>query len=153
MAVKYTNIFHSKALKNMYTRTGIFGLKINHLATLLQEERRRQEMDRYEHLLEQRIRYGSDSDMRYVFHPYFGYIPTQDVNEDLAEEINPDQLFRFHPKHGFVPAADDRSGPDFFYDDYGVSDDGGEDFYPRRENPFRGPGKPDKPIAVKGSIL
>jgi hypothetical protein len=32
--VKYTNIFHSKALQNTYTQIWIFGLKINHLATL-----------------------------------------------------------------------------------------------------------------------
>jgi hypothetical protein len=32
MAVKYTNLFHSKPLK--ITQNGIFGLKIYHLATL-----------------------------------------------------------------------------------------------------------------------
>jgi hypothetical protein len=32
-AVKYTNIFHSKALQNT-PKTGFFGLKINHLATM-----------------------------------------------------------------------------------------------------------------------
>jgi hypothetical protein len=33
MAVKYANIFHCKTLQN-FTQFGIFGLKINHLATL-----------------------------------------------------------------------------------------------------------------------
>jgi hypothetical protein len=33
MAVKYTIIFHSEALQD--TRIGIFGLKINHLGTLV----------------------------------------------------------------------------------------------------------------------
>jgi hypothetical protein len=33
MAVKYINIFQSKALQK-FTQIGIFGLKINHLATL-----------------------------------------------------------------------------------------------------------------------
>jgi hypothetical protein len=32
--VKYTNIFHSKALKNIPICIGIFGMKINHMATL-----------------------------------------------------------------------------------------------------------------------
>jgi hypothetical protein len=34
MAKKYINIFQSKALKNL-PKMGIFGLKINHLATLI----------------------------------------------------------------------------------------------------------------------
>jgi hypothetical protein len=33
MVIKYNNIFRSKALQN-FTQIGIFGLKINHLATL-----------------------------------------------------------------------------------------------------------------------
>jgi hypothetical protein len=33
MVIKYTNIFHSKALQNV-PKVEIFGLKINHLATL-----------------------------------------------------------------------------------------------------------------------
>jgi hypothetical protein len=33
MAIKYTNIYHSKALQNL-PKFGIFGLKTNHLATL-----------------------------------------------------------------------------------------------------------------------
>jgi hypothetical protein len=33
MAIKYTNIFHSKVLKNT-PKLGFFGLKIYHLATL-----------------------------------------------------------------------------------------------------------------------
>jgi hypothetical protein len=36
MAIKYSNIFHFKALQN-FPQTGIFGLKIYHLATLLAE--------------------------------------------------------------------------------------------------------------------
>jgi hypothetical protein len=35
MATKYTNMFHSKALLNMYTQIWIFRIKINHLATLV----------------------------------------------------------------------------------------------------------------------
>jgi hypothetical protein len=34
MAIKYTNIFRSKALQNI-PNLGFFGLRINHLATLL----------------------------------------------------------------------------------------------------------------------
>jgi hypothetical protein len=44
-AIKYTNIFHSKALQNTYTQIGIFGLKINHLATLVQPKARDPESD------------------------------------------------------------------------------------------------------------
>jgi hypothetical protein len=33
MVIRYTNIFHSKAFQNL-PKIGIFGLKINHLATL-----------------------------------------------------------------------------------------------------------------------
>jgi hypothetical protein len=33
MAIKYTNIYQSKALQNL-PKIGIFGLKTNHLATL-----------------------------------------------------------------------------------------------------------------------
>jgi hypothetical protein len=36
MVIKYTNIYHSKAFQN-FTKIGIFGLKTNHLATLLSE--------------------------------------------------------------------------------------------------------------------
>jgi hypothetical protein len=39
MAIKYINLFQSKALE-LLTQIGIFGLKINHLATLLAEARR-----------------------------------------------------------------------------------------------------------------
>jgi hypothetical protein len=34
MVIKYTNIYHSKALPNL-PKFGIFGLKANHLATLV----------------------------------------------------------------------------------------------------------------------
>jgi hypothetical protein len=34
MVIKYTNIFHSKALQNL-PKLGFFGLKINHLVTLM----------------------------------------------------------------------------------------------------------------------
>jgi hypothetical protein len=34
MVIKYTNIYHSKAIKNL-PKFGIFGLKTNHLATLV----------------------------------------------------------------------------------------------------------------------
>jgi hypothetical protein len=34
MVIKYTNIFHSKAIQNL-PKIGIFGLKINYLATLV----------------------------------------------------------------------------------------------------------------------
>jgi hypothetical protein len=34
MVIKYTNIFHSKVVQNL-PKIGIFGLKINHLATLM----------------------------------------------------------------------------------------------------------------------
>jgi hypothetical protein len=34
-ALKCTNIFLSKALQSTYTQIGNFGLKINHLATLV----------------------------------------------------------------------------------------------------------------------
>jgi hypothetical protein len=34
MVIKYTNIYHSKALHNL-PKFGIFGLKTNHLATLV----------------------------------------------------------------------------------------------------------------------
>jgi hypothetical protein len=34
MVIKYTNIYHSKAVKNL-PKFGIFGLKTNHLATLV----------------------------------------------------------------------------------------------------------------------
>jgi hypothetical protein len=34
MAIKYNNIYHSEALQNL-PKFGIFGLKTNHLATLL----------------------------------------------------------------------------------------------------------------------
>jgi hypothetical protein len=34
MVIKYNNIYHSKALQNL-PKFGIFGLKTNHLATLL----------------------------------------------------------------------------------------------------------------------
>jgi hypothetical protein len=34
MAIKYTNIFHSKVLKNL-PKLGFLGLKIYHLATLV----------------------------------------------------------------------------------------------------------------------
>jgi hypothetical protein len=34
MVIKYTNIYHSKALQNL-PKFGILGLKTNHLATLL----------------------------------------------------------------------------------------------------------------------
>jgi hypothetical protein len=34
MAIKYTNLFHGKTLK-IFTRIGIFGLKIRHLANPL----------------------------------------------------------------------------------------------------------------------
>jgi hypothetical protein len=33
MVIKYSNIYHSKALQNL-PKFGIFGLKTNHLATL-----------------------------------------------------------------------------------------------------------------------
>jgi hypothetical protein len=33
MVIKYNNVFHAKALQ-IFTQIGIFGLKINHLATL-----------------------------------------------------------------------------------------------------------------------
>jgi hypothetical protein len=33
MVIKYTNIYHSKAIKNL-PKFGIFGLKTNHLETL-----------------------------------------------------------------------------------------------------------------------
>jgi DNA-binding Xre family transcriptional regulator len=38
MVVKYTNIFHSKAIKKL-TKIEIFGLKINHLAALYQTDK------------------------------------------------------------------------------------------------------------------
>jgi hypothetical protein len=38
-ALRYTNIFHSKSLQNI-PKFGIFGLKINHLATLIPTRRR-----------------------------------------------------------------------------------------------------------------
>jgi hypothetical protein len=34
MSIKYTNIFHCKTLENL-SELGFFGLKINHLATLV----------------------------------------------------------------------------------------------------------------------
>jgi hypothetical protein len=34
MNIKYTNIYHSKAIQN-FPKFGIFGLKTNHLATLV----------------------------------------------------------------------------------------------------------------------
>jgi hypothetical protein len=37
MVIKYTNIYHSKALQNL-PKFGIFGLKTNHLATLAGSE-------------------------------------------------------------------------------------------------------------------
>jgi hypothetical protein len=37
MAIKYISIFHSKARK-FFPKIGIFGLKTNHLATLVAEE-------------------------------------------------------------------------------------------------------------------
>ena len=40
-----------------------------------------------------------------MFHPYFGYIPTEEINEsdEIMDEINPDELYQLHPRHGFVP--------------------------------------------------
>jgi hypothetical protein len=38
MVKKYTNIYHSKARQNL-PKFGIFGLKTNHLATLMESER------------------------------------------------------------------------------------------------------------------
>jgi hypothetical protein len=37
MAVKFTNIFHSKALPYIYTQIDNFGMQIYHLATLSEE--------------------------------------------------------------------------------------------------------------------
>jgi hypothetical protein len=37
MVIKYTNVFHSKALQNL-PKLGFFGLKINHLATLERDQ-------------------------------------------------------------------------------------------------------------------
>jgi hypothetical protein len=37
MVIKYTNIYHSKALQNL-PKFGLFGLKTNHLATLVHGE-------------------------------------------------------------------------------------------------------------------
>jgi len=52
--------------------------------------------------------------IRYVFHPYFGYIPTEEINEsdEIMDEINPDELYQLHPRQGFVP-VDKNPIPDF----------------------------------------
>jgi hypothetical protein len=44
MVIKYTNIYHSNALQNI-PKFGIFGLKINHLATLICTYTRATKMD------------------------------------------------------------------------------------------------------------
>jgi hypothetical protein len=35
MVIIFTKVYHEKAFKSTYTKIGIFGLKINHLATLM----------------------------------------------------------------------------------------------------------------------
>lgn len=85
-----------------------------------EEQKVRDADDRYDYLLDQKTRYGFDPDMRYVYHPYFGYVPTNEVNEDIMDDVVPHQLFRMHPRHGFVPALDDR--PNDFYDDSDYQD-------------------------------
>ena len=97
-----------------------------------EEEQRMSELERYEYLLEQRRRFDQNRDVRYVFHPYFGYIPTDEVNEDIVDDINLDQLFQLHPRHGFVPAMDDMPGAFAGgYDDRFTANFNGDTGYPK----------------------
>jgi hypothetical protein len=47
MVIKYTSLYHSKALQNL-PKFGIFGLKTNHLATLFVTNRRRGAKNQFE---------------------------------------------------------------------------------------------------------
>jgi len=105
--------------------------------------------------MEQRRRFSQDRDVRYVFHPYFGYLPTSDVTEDIADDINLEQLFQLHPRHGFVPALDDKA--DGYYGaDYDERMEGnfGGNFYPKGDRiPPNGDAYNDarneKPMVIK----
>ena len=93
-----------------------------------QEDEHMKEMARYEFMgskmeefdpyfgsgserMEDSVEPGSDFENKmsnvYVFHPYFGYIPTDELNEDdeVMDEINPNQLFQLDPQRGFLPVS------------------------------------------------
>jgi hypothetical protein len=105
------------------------------------------DIERYDFLLDQRIKNGPypqnfneervDSDIKYVFHPNFGYIPTHEIPEDddIMDEIDPDQLFELHPRHGFVPVA---TGNNQFDQDYPTSGNRFESNFGNNFNSFRG---------------
>ena len=91
--------------------------------------------ERYEYLLNQAAQSGGQNwnrDTKFVFHPRYGYIPTDLINEDddIMDEINPDQIFEFVPPHGYVPVMENNNnGPENYgydfdpeYDNSGNSD-------------------------------
>ena len=88
--------------------------------------------ERYEYMLNHGLRSGQNwnSDTKFVFHPRYGYIPTDLINEDddIMDEINPDQIFEFVPPHGYVPVMNNNNNNNYNNNNYNNYNNGPENY-------------------------